>query len=100
LTCLSSDRGLPKAQIRIGEGSWIGRGAPFCLARRVDHRPPLRGFSPIRGDASIPDYSVVFGTPATIIRNTIRKNERGAWGSGGTQALPSVKVSRSPAAKV
>ena len=30
-------------RIRIGEGSW--------LARRVDHRPPLRGFRQFRGDA-------------------------------------------------
>jgi acetyltransferase-like isoleucine patch superfamily enzyme len=55
--------------IRIGEGSWIGRGAAILCSRGVlsigRHCVVSANSVVMR---SIPDYCVVFGSPATIIR--------------------------------
>ena len=55
--------------IRIGEGSWVGRGAAILCSRgelTIGRHCVVSANSVVM--RSIPDYSVVFGTPATIIR--------------------------------
>jgi acetyltransferase-like isoleucine patch superfamily enzyme len=55
--------------IRIGEGSWIGHGAAIVCSRgelRIGRHCIVAANSVVT--RSIPDYSVVFGMPATIIR--------------------------------
>jgi acetyltransferase-like isoleucine patch superfamily enzyme len=55
--------------IRIGEGSWIGRGAAILCARGeliIGRHCVVSANSIVT--RSVPDYSVVFGMPATIIR--------------------------------
>ena len=56
-------------RIRIGQGTWIGRGSAILCARgelTIGRNCVVSVHSMIT--RSIPDYSVVFGSPATIIR--------------------------------
>jgi acetyltransferase-like isoleucine patch superfamily enzyme len=56
-------------RIRIGEGSWIGHGAAILCSRgelTIGRNCVVSANSVVT--RSIPDYSVVFGMPATIIR--------------------------------
>ena len=56
-------------KIRIGQGCWIGRGAAIICPRgelTIGRNCVVGINSVVMG--SIPDYSVVFGSPATIIR--------------------------------
>jgi acetyltransferase-like isoleucine patch superfamily enzyme len=56
-------------KIRIGQGSWIGRGAAIICSRgelTIGRNCVVAVNSLVM--RSIPDYSVVFGCPATIIR--------------------------------
>jgi acetyltransferase-like isoleucine patch superfamily enzyme len=56
-------------RIRIGQGTWIGRGSAIICARgelTIGRNCVVSVHSMIT--RSIPDYSVVFGSPATIIR--------------------------------
>lgn len=56
-------------RIRIGEGSWIGHGAAILCARgelTIGRHCVVSANSVVTH--SIPDYSVVFGMPAVIIR--------------------------------
>jgi acetyltransferase-like isoleucine patch superfamily enzyme len=56
-------------RIRIGEGSWIGRGVAILCSRgelTIGRHCVVSANSMVT--RSIPDYSVVFGMPATIIR--------------------------------
>ena len=56
-------------RIRIGQGSWIGRGSAIMCARgelTIGRNCVVAVNSMVT--RSIPDYSVVFGSPATIIR--------------------------------
>lgn len=56
-------------RIRIGEGSWIGHGAAIVCSRgelTIGRHCVVAANSVVT--RSIPDYSVVFGIPATIIR--------------------------------
>ncbi len=67
--------------IRIGEGSWIGRGAAILCARgelRIGHHCVVSANSVVM--RSVPDYSVVSGVPATIIRQY--DPEARAWRMG------------------
>jgi acetyltransferase-like isoleucine patch superfamily enzyme len=67
--------------IRIGEGSWIGRGAAILCSRgelRIGRHCVVSANSVVM--RSIPDYSVVFGMPATIIRQY--DPETRAWRMG------------------
>lgn len=68
-------------RIQIGEGSWIGRGAAILCSRgelRIGRHCVVSANSVVT--RSIPDYSVVFGIPATIIRQY--DPERRAWRMG------------------
>lgn len=56
-------------RIRIGQGSWIGRGSAIIGQRgelTIGRNCVVAAHSMVT--RSIPDYSVVFGSPATIIR--------------------------------
>jgi acetyltransferase-like isoleucine patch superfamily enzyme len=56
-------------RIRIGEGSWIGHGAAILCSRgdlTIGRHCVVSANSVVT--RSIPDYSVVFGIPAMIIR--------------------------------
>jgi acetyltransferase-like isoleucine patch superfamily enzyme len=56
-------------RIRIGEGSWIGHGAAIVCSRgelTIGRHCVVAANSVVT--RSIPDYSVVFGMPATVIR--------------------------------
>jgi acetyltransferase-like isoleucine patch superfamily enzyme len=56
-------------RIRIGQGSWIGRGSAIMCARgelTIGRNCVVAVHSVVT--RSIPDYSVVFGSPAAIIR--------------------------------
>jgi acetyltransferase-like isoleucine patch superfamily enzyme len=78
-------------RIRIGEGSWIGRGAAILCSRgdlTIGRHCVVSANSVVM--RSIPDYSVVFGMPATIIRQY--DPETRAWRMGqrrGAGAVPS-----------
>jgi acetyltransferase-like isoleucine patch superfamily enzyme len=56
-------------RIQIGEGSWIGRGAAILCSRgelTIGRHCVVSANSVVT--RNIPDYSVVFGMPATVIR--------------------------------
>jgi acetyltransferase-like isoleucine patch superfamily enzyme len=58
-----------KGKIRIGQGSWIGRGAAIICPRgelTIGRNCVVAVNSVVT--RSIPDYCVVFGSPATIIK--------------------------------
>ena len=64
------DQGLNEGgRIRIGEGSWIGHGAAIVCPRG---ELTIGRNSVVAANAvvtrSVPPYSVVFGSPATIIK--------------------------------
>lgn len=67
--------------IRIGQGSWIGRGAAIVCSRGhlTIGRNCVIGVNTVV-TRSIPDYSVVWGNPATIIRQY--DPETRAWRMG------------------
>ena len=68
-------------RIRIGEGSWIGHGAAIVCSRgelTIGRHCVVAANSVVTG--SIPDYSVVFGMPATIIRQYDPETQ--AWRMG------------------
>ncbi len=68
-------------KIRIGEGTWIGHGAAILCSRgelTIGRHCIVSVNSVVM--RSIPDYSVVFGMPATIIRQY--DPEKRAWRMG------------------
>ena len=74
-------------RIRIGQGSWIGRGAAIICPRgelTIGRNCVVGINSVVMG--SIPDYSVVFGSPATIIRQYDPETQ--AWRIGQVRAVP------------
>ena len=68
-------------RIRIGQGSWIGHGAAIMCSRgelTIGRNCVIAVNAVVT--RSIPDYSVVFGSPATIIRQY--DAEAQAWRMG------------------
>jgi acetyltransferase-like isoleucine patch superfamily enzyme len=68
-------------KIRIGEGSWIGHGAAILCSRgelTIGRHCVISANAVVM--RSVPDYSVVFGMPATVIRQY--DPERRAWRMG------------------
>jgi acetyltransferase-like isoleucine patch superfamily enzyme len=68
-------------RIRIGEGSWIGHGAAIVCSRgelTIGRHCVVSANSVVT--RSIPDYSVVFGMPAMIIRQY--DSQARAWRMG------------------
>jgi acetyltransferase-like isoleucine patch superfamily enzyme len=78
-------------RVRIGQGSWIGRGSAIICSRgelTIGRNCVVSVNSVVT--RSIPDYSVVFGSPAAIIRQydpETRSWRMGPKGSRGTQSL-------------
>jgi acetyltransferase-like isoleucine patch superfamily enzyme len=76
------EQGVTKGgRIRIGEGSWIGHGAAILCSRgelTIGRHCVVAANSVVT--RSIPDYSVVFGMPATVIRQYDRETR--AWHMG------------------
>jgi acetyltransferase-like isoleucine patch superfamily enzyme len=73
-------------RIRIGEGSWIGRGAAILCSRgelTIGRHCVVSANSVVM--RSIPDYSVVFGIPATIIKQY--DPEKRAWRMGPRRSV-------------
>jgi acetyltransferase-like isoleucine patch superfamily enzyme len=79
-------------RIRIGQGSWIGRGSAIMCARgelTIGRNCVVAAQSMVT--RSIPDYSVVFGSPAAIIRQYDPETQTwriGTKGSRDTQIFP------------
>jgi acetyltransferase-like isoleucine patch superfamily enzyme len=68
--------------IRIGQGTWVGHGASIICPRgelTIGRNCVIAANSMVM--RSIPDYSVVAGYPATIIRQY--DPEKRAWRAGG-----------------
>lgn len=68
-------------RVRIGQGSWIGRGSAIICARgelTIGRNCVVAVNSVVM--RSIPDYSVVFGSPATIVKQY--DPETRAWRMG------------------
>lgn len=75
---------LGNGKVRIGQGSWIGRGSAIICTRgelTIGRNCIVAVNSVVMG--SIPDYSVVFGSPATIIRQY--DPETRTWRIGSNQ---------------
>jgi acetyltransferase-like isoleucine patch superfamily enzyme len=73
-------------RIRIGQGSWIGRGSAIMCARGelTIGRNCVVGVNSMV-TRSIPDYSVVFGSPAMIIRQYDPETRAWRMGSKGNR---------------
>ena len=80
------DQGITEGgRIRIGQGTWIGHGACIICPRgelKIGRNCVIAANSMVM--RSIPDYSVVAGNPATIIRQY--DPEKKAWRAGGRQS--------------
>jgi acetyltransferase-like isoleucine patch superfamily enzyme len=53
--------------VEIGSGSWIGTGAVILPGARIGRNVVVAAGSVVRGE--VPDYSVVAGAPAKVVRN-------------------------------
>lgn len=79
------DQGITEGgTIRIGQGTWIGHGASIICPRgelTIGRNCVIAANSMVM--RNIPDYSVVAGYPATIIRQY--DPEKRAWRAGGRE---------------
>jgi acetyltransferase-like isoleucine patch superfamily enzyme len=85
-------------RIRIGEGSWIGRGAAILCSRgelTIGRHCVVSANSVVM--RSIPDYSVVFGMPATIIRQYDPEKRTWRMGQRRSGSVAGQKNSPKPA---
>lgn len=77
------DQGITEGgRIRIGQGTWVGHGACIICPRgelSIGRNCVIAANSMVM--RSIPDYSVVAGYPAAVIRQY--DPEKGAWRAGG-----------------
>lgn len=74
-------------KIRIGQGSWIGRGAAIICPRgelTIGRNCVVAVNSVVT--RSIPDYSVVFGSPATVIKQYDPETRAWRLGANGKKA--------------
>jgi acetyltransferase-like isoleucine patch superfamily enzyme len=81
--------------IQIGEGSWIGRGAAILCSRgklAIGRHCVVSANSVVT--QSIPDYSVVFGIPATIIRQY--DPEKRTWRMGQVRRVSTAERENGP----
>jgi acetyltransferase-like isoleucine patch superfamily enzyme len=82
-------------RIRIGQGSWIGHGAVVICSRgelTIGRNCVVSANSVVT--QSIPDHSLVWGNPATIIRQY--DSERGRWRIGRNEDRASRYAVTSP----
>jgi acetyltransferase-like isoleucine patch superfamily enzyme len=79
------DQGITEGgTIRIGEGTWIGHGASIICSRgelTIGRNCVVAANSMV--NRSVPDYSVVAGCPATIVRQY--DPERRSWRISGNE---------------
>lgn len=64
----------PHQPVRIGSGSWIGHGAVILPGSQIGRHVIVAAGSVVRGE--VPDYSVVGGVPAKVIRTRTRDDDR------------------------
>lgn len=64
----------PHQPVAIGPGSWIGHGAVILPGARIGRHVIVAAGSVVRGE--VPDYSIVGGVPAKVIRVRGRDDER------------------------
>ena len=62
----------PHQPVRIGPGSWIGHGAVILPGAQIGRHVIVAAGSVVRGE--VPDYSVVGGVPARVIRTRTRSD--------------------------
>ncbi len=55
-----------QADVRIGEGCWLGTGVIVLPGTTIGRHVTVAGGAVVRGD--IPPYSVIAGTPARVVR--------------------------------
>lgn len=55
-----------QADVRIGEGCWLGTGVIVLPGANIGRHVTVAGGAVVRGD--IPPYSVIAGTPAKVVR--------------------------------
>ncbi len=75
-------------RIRIGEGSWIGHGAAILCSRgelTIGRHCVISANSVVT--RSIPDYSVVFGIPADVIRQYDPRRRAWYMGRGNSSSV-------------
>jgi acetyltransferase-like isoleucine patch superfamily enzyme len=60
---------LTEDTIRIGAGSWLGAGVIVLPGSHIGRQVVVAAGSVVRGD--VPDYSVVAGAPARIVRRHV-----------------------------
>jgi acetyltransferase-like isoleucine patch superfamily enzyme len=86
-------------RIRIGQGSWIGRGAVIICGRGelTIGRNCVVGVNSVVMQ-SIPDYSVVWGNPAMIVRQYDYAGRAWRLGSSKDRAAGIPAASATPAA--
>lgn len=86
----------PGGRITIGEGSWIGHGAAIICSRgdlTIGRHCIVSSNSVVT--QSVPDHSVVFGAPATIIRHY--DPEKRIWRMGPRSARPTAAPEKAAA---
>lgn len=64
----------PHQAVRIGAGSWIGHGVVILPGSQIGRHVIVAAGSVVRGE--VPDYSVVGGVPAKVIRTRSRDDSR------------------------
>ena len=65
----------PHQPVSIGPGSWVGHGAVILPGSQIGRHVIVAAGSVVRG--VVPDYSVVGGVPAKVIRTLTRDEDRG-----------------------
>lgn len=69
-----SEQGYTTAPIYIGDGSWIGANAVIAAGVRIGRNVVVAGGSVVVKD--VPDYSLVGGNPARILRRYSHESQR------------------------
>lgn len=64
----------PHQPVRIGSGSWIGHGAVILPGSQIGRHVIVAAGSVVRGE--VPDYSIIGGVPAKVIRTRTRDDDR------------------------
>ena len=86
------DQGVTEGgRIRIGQGTWIGHGACIICARgelTIGRNCVIAANSTVL--QSVPDYAVVSGSPARVIRQY--DSTKGVWVIGSMASVPNTSI--------